>query len=156
MYFEIRNRDIGFIFQSFQLIPQLTVRENVEVPLFYSGVPKKGRHEKAIAMLELVGLGGRGHHLPSEISGGESQRVAIARALINDPLLLLADEPTGNLDSSTGEEILRLFAELHSSGRTILIVTHDPRIAERADRRVRLRDGVIVEDVRGADGGGAP
>ncbi|MHC4470486.1 MAG: ABC transporter ATP-binding protein [Planctomycetota bacterium] len=143
---EIRNRDIGFVFQSFQLIPQLTVLENVEVPLFYAGVPRKRRHEKSLEVLGMVGLTDRSHHRPAELSGGESQRVAIARALVNDPLLLLADEPTGNLDSTTGEEILRIIDDLHASGRTVLMVTHDPRIAERAQRLVRLSDGVIVED----------
>jgi putative ABC transport system ATP-binding protein len=143
---EIRNREIGFIFQSFQLISQLTVLENVEVPLFYAGVAKRQRHERSRAMLERVGLGDRVRHLPSELSGGERQRAAIARSIVNDPLLILADEPTGNLDSKTGVEILGIFEELHEAGRTILMVTHDPRVAERADRRVRMKDGRVVED----------
>jgi putative ABC transport system ATP-binding protein len=144
---EIRNREIGFVFQSFQLVPQLNVLENVEVPLFYRGLPKSKRHEKARELLAEVGLAERTRHLPAQLSGGERQRVAIARALINDPLMLLADEPTGNLDSRTGEEVLRLIERLHASGRTIVLVTHDPKVADRTQRRIQLRDGRIVEDL---------
>jgi len=151
---EIRNREIGFIFQSFLLIPQLTVAENVEVPLFYSGVPKGRRHERSNEVLDLVGLGDRARHVPAKLSGGERQRVAIARALVNDPLLLLADEPTGNLDSVTGQEILSLFDDLHSAERTILMITHDPQIAKRAQRRIRVMDGRVTEDVEFGEGEG--
>jgi putative ABC transport system ATP-binding protein len=153
---EIRNREIGFVFQSFMLVPQLTILENVEVPLFYAGVPRARRRAKAREVLGVVGLAERTGHLPSQLSGGERQRAAIARALITDPLLLLADEPTGNLDSKTGEEILRIVGSLHAAGRTILLITHDPKVAERAGRRVTIRDGRIIEDVRqGAAAGGA-
>lgn len=143
---EIRNRDIGFVFQSFMLIPQLSVAENVEAPLFYMGASKSARRAKALESLELVGLGSRTTHRPSMLSGGERQRAAIARALVNDPLLLLADEPTGNLDSKTGHEILRTFDDLHEAGRTVLMVTHDPKVADRAERRVRVMDGRVVEE----------
>jgi putative ABC transport system ATP-binding protein len=146
---EIRNHEIGFIFQSFLLIPQLTVRENVEVPLFYRGVPKGRRHERSTEVLSMVGLSDRQKHRPAQLSGGERQRVAIARALVNNPTLLLADEPTGNLDSKTGEEILRLFADLHATERTILMITHDPKVATRAQRSVRVKDGRVVEDEEG-------
>lgn len=150
---EIRNREIGFVFQSFQLIPQLTILENVEVPLFYAGVPRGKRHELSQEALKMVGLAGRVKHQPSQLSGGERQRAAIARSLVNDPLLLLADEPTGNLDSKTGAEILEVFDKLHESGRTIVMVTHDPKVAARTDRCVRLKDGRVVEDYRnGAEG----
>ncbi len=145
---EIRNREIGFVFQSFMLVPQLTILENVEVPLFYAGVPRSRRRAKAREVLAVVGLAERTGHLPSQLSGGERQRAAIARALITDPLLLLADEPTGNLDSQTGEEILRIVESLHEAGRTILLITHDPKVALRAGRRVTIRDGCIIEDVR--------
>jgi len=143
---EIRNREIGFIFQSFLLIPQLTVIENVEVPLFYRGIAKGRRHERSREVLAMVGLSEREGHVPAQLSGGERQRVAIARALVNDPLLLLADEPTGNLDSVTGQEILALFEELHAADRTILMITHDPKVAARSERRVRVRDGRVLED----------
>jgi len=143
---EIRNRHIGFIFQSFQLIPQASVLENVEVPLFYAGLPKRKRHALSREMIDQVGLGHRWHHLPSELSGGERQRAAIARALVTNPTLLLADEPTGNLDSKTGKEILRLIHSLHEQGRTILLITHDPGIADQAPRRIRISDGVILEN----------
>jgi putative ABC transport system ATP-binding protein len=148
---EIRNEEIGFVFQSFQLIPQLTVIENVEVPLFYMGVPKSRRHERSVELLEQVGLGGRLGHLPSQLSGGERQRTAIARSLVNDPGLLLADEPTGNLDSKTGEEILKLVERVSEAGRTVIMITHDPKVAERTDRRITLMDGRVVSD----EGGGA-
>jgi len=143
---EIRNRHIGFIFQSFQLIPQASVLENVEVPLFYAGLPKRKRRTLSREMIEQVGLGHRWHHLPSELSGGERQRAAIARALVTNPTLLLADEPTGNLDSKTGKEILGLVHSLHEQGRTILLITHDPAIAEQAPRRIRISDGRILEN----------
>jgi len=143
---EIRNRHIGFIFQSFQLIPQLDVVENVEVPLFYARVGRADRRRRAIERLERVGLGHRLHHLPSQLSGGEKQRVAIARSLVGDPTLLLADEPTGNLDSVTGAEIIDLIRGLHEDGRTILMITHDRHVAAEAPRRVRILDGVLQED----------
>jgi putative ABC transport system ATP-binding protein len=146
---EIRNREIGFIFQSFLLIPQLTVAENVEVPLFYRGVAKGSRHERSREVLAMVGLTDREKHRPAQLSGGERQRVAIARSLVNNPTLLLADEPTGNLDSRTGEEILRLFADLHATERTVLMITHDPKVAAKAQRRVRVKDGRVVEDGEG-------
>jgi len=142
----IRNREIGFVFQSFQLIPQLSVLENVEVPLFYAGIPRGKRHEQALQVLESVGLASRVKHRPSQLSGGERQRAAIARSLVNDPLLLLADEPTGNLDSKTGAEILEVFDKLHATGRAIVMVTHDPKVAKRTERCVRLKDGRVVED----------
>jgi putative ABC transport system ATP-binding protein len=145
---DIRGRRIGFVFQNFNLIPQLTVQENLEVPLFYQGCPPHRRHEKAARLIELVDLSDRAHHRPTELSGGQQQRAAIARALINDPLLILADEPTGNLDSATGAMILGVFDRLHEEGRTVLMVTHDQQVAHRCDRIVTLRDGRVVEDVR--------
>lgn len=144
---DVRNRDIGFIFQSFNLIQQLTVLENVEVPLFYMGLPHHQRREKSMEAIERVGLADRISHLPSELSGGQSQRVAIARALVNDPVILLADEPTGNLDSKTGAEIMEVFHELHASGRAILMVTHDDKLAAQGQRIVRLKDGHIDDGV---------
>ncbi len=144
---DIRGRRIGFVFQSFNLIAQLSVLENLEVPLFYQGVPPRTRRERAEYLVALVGLEDRGDHRPSELSGGQQQRAAIARSLINEPLILLADEPTGNLDSATGEAILHLFGELRKRGKTILIVTHDPNVASRCDRIITLRDGVIISDV---------
>jgi putative ABC transport system ATP-binding protein len=143
---EIRNRRLGFVFQSFHLIPQLTILENAEVPAYYLGLPRRRRRERATSLLERVGLGHRLDHLPSMLSGGECQRAAIARALMNDPALLLADEPTGNLDSASGREILRLFLALHASGCTILLVTHNPEVSAAAQRRVELRDGAVVSD----------
>jgi putative ABC transport system ATP-binding protein len=143
---EIRSRRLGFVFQSFNLIPQLTVLENLEVPLFYQGVSPKDRHEQALAMIERVGLADRAHHRPMELSGGQQQRVAIGRALVNDPLLILADEPTGNLDSATGDVILALFDDLHQEGKTILIVTHEPSVARRCERIITLRDGLVLSD----------
>ena len=140
----IRNSMIGFVFQTFHLIPQLTVLENAEVPLFYRGMHRHDRRERAAALLEMVGLGDRMHHRPNELSGGQMQRVAIARALVNDPVLLLADEPTGNLDSHSGEEILNIFGKLHEAGRTIVVITHDSHIGERCERIVHLRDGKVV------------
>ena len=146
---DVRNRDIGFIFQSFNLIQQLTVLENVEVPLFYQGSPRSERRDRASEILAKVGLGDRTTHRPGELSGGQQQRVAIARALVTSPAILMADEPTGNLDSATGFSILALIDELHAGGLTIIMVTHDDRIAARCERVVRLRDGVIERDERG-------
>jgi putative ABC transport system ATP-binding protein len=143
----IRNREIGFVFQTFNLLPRATALHNVELPLIYGGVPAKERKPRAEAMLDRVGLGNRMHHRPSELSGGQRQRVAIARALINNPSILLADEPTGNLDSQTGIEIMALFDQLHGAGQTIVLVTHEHDIAEHAHRVVTLRDGVISSDV---------
>jgi putative ABC transport system ATP-binding protein len=144
----IRNREIGFVFQTFNLLPRASALHNVELPLIYGGVSSKERKPRAEAMLERVGLGSRMHHRPAELSGGQRQRVAIARALINNPSILLADEPTGNLDSQTGIEIMALFDELHKAGQTIVLVTHEPDIALHAHRTVTLRDGVISSDVR--------
>ncbi len=142
----LRLRKLGFVFQGFNLLARTDAIHNVALPLFYAGLPVKRRFELAQRSLEQVGLGDRGRHQPTQLSGGEQQRVAIARALINDPAVLLADEPTGNLDSKTGEEIMALFSKLHESGRTIIMVTHDEQIARRAKRIVRLRDGLVVED----------
>lgn len=142
----IRGRRIGFIFQSFNLIPELTVIENIEVPLFYQGVPRDERHQRARDVLGRVDLSDRMTHRPGQLSGGQQQRVAIARALVGDPALLLADEPTGNLDTATGETILHLLDELHAEGRTIMMVTHDDAMASRCERVVRLRDGLIDSD----------
>ncbi|MGH7445343.1 MAG: ABC transporter ATP-binding protein, partial [Longimicrobiales bacterium] len=135
------------VFQTFNLLPRATALHNVELPLVYAGAPARARRERAGAMLERVGLGDRMTHRPSELSGGQRQRVAIARALINEPSLLLADEPTGNLDSQTGEDIMNLFDELHGNGQTIMLVTHEHDIAERAHRSITLRDGIIAADV---------
>jgi len=143
---EIRNREIGFIFQNFHLLPRQTALRNVELPLVYAGVRTAERQARALEMLRLVGLEKRGSHRPNELSGGERQRVAIARALVTRPALLLADEPTGNLDSRTGKEILELFDRLHASGNTILLVTHDPEVGRRAARMVRVMDGKIESD----------
>jgi putative ABC transport system ATP-binding protein len=141
---EVRGRRIGFIFQSFNLIPQLTALDNIEVPLFYQGVHRRDRRRRSMELAERVGLGPRARHRPMELSGGEQQRVAIARALVNDPLIILADEPTGNLDSKTGKEILALFDDLSSRGRTLIIVTHDEAIGRRTHAIVRVADGNIV------------
>jgi putative ABC transport system ATP-binding protein len=143
----IRNKEIGFVFQTFNLLPRATALHNVELPLIYGGVPGKARLQRARAMLEKVGLADRMDHKPTELSGGQRQRVAVARALVNDPSLLLADEPTGNLDSVTAEEIMELFEELHRGGQTIMIVTHEHDIAAHARRVVTLRDGNIESDV---------
>jgi putative ABC transport system ATP-binding protein len=145
----IRNEEIGFVFQTFNLLPRATAMHNVELPLIYAGVGKKERRQRAGEMLSLVGLGDRMDHKPTELSGGQRQRVAVARALINRPSLLLADEPTGNLDSETSEEIMQLFEELHGNGQTIVLVTHEHDIAEHAQRQIVLRDGLIATDERG-------
>lgn len=142
----IRNLEIGFVFQTFNLLPRMSALANVEVPLIYSGKKRKHRHTLASAALETVGLGDRMSHRPSEMSGGQRQRVAIARALVTNPSILLADEPTGNLDSSTGKEIMDLFDRLHDEGNTVIVVTHEQHIAERASRVVRISDGDVVSD----------
>ncbi|MDD9268061.1 ABC transporter ATP-binding protein [Paenibacillus sp. GCM10023248] len=145
---ELRNLKIGFIFQQFNLLPRLSAIENVELPMIYAGVPAKQRREQAQRMLEKLGMGQRGHHKPSELSGGQQQRVAIARALAISPSLILADEPTGALDSKTGIEVLELIQELNRQGNTIVLITHDNHIADHAKRVVTLRDGQIIKDVR--------
>jgi len=145
---EIRNKEIGFVFQTFNLLPRATALHNVELPLIYSNISRKRRKELALQALEKVGLADRVNHRPNELSGGQRQRVAVARGLVNQPSILLADEPTGNLDSKTGEEILKLFNSLHKMGNTIVIVTHEEYIARRAERIVRLLDGMIVSDER--------
>lgn len=144
---EIRNKEIGFVFQTFNLIPRLSSLENVALPLVYSGMKKSTRLAKAQKVLESVGLGDRVHHKPNELSGGQRQRVAVARALVNDPSIILADEPTGNLDSKTSIEIMALFEEIHNNGNTVILVTHEPDIAEHAHRIIRLKDGEIESDV---------
>jgi putative ABC transport system ATP-binding protein len=143
---EIRNKHIGFVFQNFNLLPYATALENVELPLLFGGVAARERRERAEAMLDKVGLEDRMDHKPTELSGGQMQRVAIARALVNRPAILLADEPTGNLDSAAGQAIVSLFAELYASGQTIVLITHDSGIAKLAERVVQVRDGRIVED----------
>jgi len=148
----IRNREIGFIFQSFNLIGDLNVYENVELPLTYRGMKASERKERVMQALERVGMGHRAKHLPSQLSGGQQQRVAVARALVGSPSILLADEPTGNLDSKNGEAVMELLRELHRGGATICMVTHDTRFARHADRTVHLFDGRIVEDVNEAGG----
>ncbi|MDW8328636.1 MAG: ABC transporter ATP-binding protein [Candidatus Bipolaricaulota bacterium] len=144
---QIRGKKIGFVFQTFNLIPTLTALENVELPLFFQGVPRQERRARAAELLSKVGLGGRLHHKPAQLSGGERQRVAIARALANDPEIILADEPTGNLDSESGEAILELLAQLHREGKTIILVTHNPEAAAYAQRILRIKDGRLVEEV---------
>jgi len=143
---DVRNRSIGFVFQSFNLVQQLTILENIEVPLFYQGVPRRARRERSGRLAELLGLSDRAGHRPRELSGGQQQRVAIARALANDPLIVLADEPTGNLDSTTTGEILELFDELHAGGKTIIIVTHEDDVAAHAERVTVLADGLVRSD----------
>ena len=144
---EVRGRQIGFVFQSFNLISQLTVQANIEVPLFYQGVPRRRRHPIARDLARLVGLQERTEHRPTELSGGQQQRVAMARALANDPLVLLADEPTGNLDTHTTEEILLLLDQLHARGRTLIVVTHEDHVAARSRRIIKLKDGAIDSDM---------
>jgi putative ABC transport system ATP-binding protein len=143
-----RNRQIGFVFQTFNLLPRASALQNVEVPLMYAGVARQERKRRAQTVLEQVGLGERLRHKPNELSGGQRQRVAVARALVNRPAILLADEPTGNLDTATSHEIMGLFDELHASGQTIILVTHEDDIAAHAQRRIVLRDGQIVEDTK--------
>jgi putative ABC transport system ATP-binding protein len=143
---DVRNIEIGFVFQQFNLLPRLTALENVALPLVYAGIPRRERLERAMAVLEKVSLSDRGHHKPSELSGGQCQRVAIARALINNPSLILADEPTGNLDSKTSVEIMDIFTSIQAAGNTVVLVTHEEDIAKYAYRIVRLRDGIIESD----------
>ncbi|MGD9899062.1 MAG: ABC transporter ATP-binding protein [Calditrichaceae bacterium] len=143
---EIRNKEIGFVFQTFNLLPRANALHNVELPLIYNGTPRVKRQETAVKTLTEVGLGDRMHHKPSELSGGQRQRVAIARALVNKPSLILADEPTGNLDSKTGLEIMEIFDQLHAAGNTIILVTHEEEIARHSKRIIRLLDGKIVSD----------
>ena len=145
---EVRNKQIGFVFQTFNLLPRLTALENVALPLVYAGLPKEERLKKARAALEAVGLSDRMLHKPNELSGGQRQRVAIARALVNDPAIILADEPTGNLDTKTSHEIMALFEQLHRAGNTLVLVTHEADIAQHAHRIVRLRDGLVESDER--------
>ncbi len=150
----IRLKKLGFVFQGFNLLARTNAIKNVALPLFYAGLPQRERDEAAARMLTEVGLGDRGRHKPSELSGGQQQRVAIARALVNDPAVLLADEPTGNLDSQTSAEIMGLFRQLNHAGRTIIMVTHDPETARNAERVIRLRDGLVVSDAPAERAGG--
>ncbi len=152
---EIRNKRIGFVFQQFNLLASLPAWRNVELPLSYANVPRAERRERAMAALDRVGLADRSDHRPGELSGGQQQRVAVARALVTEPALLLADEPTGNLDSTATADVLGLLTELHRSGRTVVLITHEDDVAEAAERIVRLHDGVIVSDERTGSSGGA-
>lgn len=145
---EVRNKEIGFVFQTFNLLPRLSALENVALPLVYAGVSKNDRQSRAQEVLDNVGLGDRVYHKPNELSGGQRQRVAVARALVNRPSIILADEPTGNLDTKTSIEIMEIFERIHALGNTIILVTHEPDIAEHAHRIVRLRDGLVESDVR--------
>jgi putative ABC transport system ATP-binding protein len=145
---DLRNRKIGFVFQSFNLIPRTSAQANVELPMAYAGLSRPERRRRATAALEAVGIGRRARHQPSELSGGEQQRVAVARAIVVNPALILADEPTGNLDSHATEEILRIFARLNTQGRTVVLITHEPDVAAQAKRMLRLQDGRIVDDTR--------
>lgn len=148
----VRGRRIGFVFQAFNLVSELTIVENVEVPLFYQGVPRAERRARAVERLSLVGLEDRLGHRPSELSGGQQQRVAIARSLVTDPAIIMADEPTGNLDTATGDAILNIFRQLHTEGMTIIMVTHDPKIADHCQRVVTLEDGLVATDRATAGG----
>ncbi len=139
----LRNRKIGFVFQSYNLLPRLSALENVELPMIYAGVPPRKRRKRALELLELVGLGNRIHHRPNQLSGGQQQRVAVARALANDPVFILADEPTGNLDTKSGEELLKLFRKLHEMGKTLVVVTHNLEIVSEGTRVIRIKDGMI-------------
>lgn len=145
---EIRNKEIGFVFQTFNLLPRLTAWENVAMPLVYAGVSKKKRKEMALEVLASVGLTDRSKHRPNELSGGQRQRVAIARALANTPSIILADEPTGNLDTKTSDEIIKIFNDIHQQGNTVIMVTHEEDVAQHAHRIIRMRDGVVESDVR--------
>ena len=150
---DVRNKEIGFVFQQFNLLPRLTAVENVALPLVYAGIPRKQRTEMAMAVLEKVGLADRSHHKPNEMSGGQGQRVAIARALVNNPSIILADEPTGNLDTKTSYEIMSILDTIQAQGNTVIIVTHEEDIARYAHRVVRLRDGVIETDINSKENG---
>jgi putative ABC transport system ATP-binding protein len=147
----VRNKEIGFVFQTFNLLPRSDALHNVELPLIYAGIPSVERKKKAHETLASVGLGDRSHHKPNELSGGQRQRVAVARALVTSPSIILADEPTGNLDTKTGEEIMTLFEELHTAGNTIILVTHEPDIAEHAHRIIRIRDGKVESDEKNSN-----
>lgn len=142
---EIRNRKIGFVFQRFNLLPRLTALENVELPMVYRGVQSREQRERAVGALEMVGLGDRLHHRPAELSGGQQQRVAIARAIVGSPPIILADEPTGNLDSTSGKEVMELLQRLNRDGATLVMITHDPEIAKKAERQIFIRDGIMTE-----------
>ncbi|RZK64315.1 MAG: ABC transporter ATP-binding protein, partial [Pedobacter sp.] len=148
---EVRNKEIGFVFQTFNLLPRSSAKDNVALPLIYAGISKKERDQRSETALNNVGLGNRFHHKPNELSGGQRQRVAVARALINNPSIILADEPTGNLDTKTSIEIMGLLEEIHSKGNTIILVTHEEDIAQHAHRIVRMRDGLVEDDYKNDD-----